>query len=100
MHALSLRLPDDIDARLGEEALAEGKNRSEIARQAIAEFLARREKERFMAEIVAAAAALAADPAARREALELAEAGADEGLDALIAEECAAGIDPDAKWWR
>lgn len=100
MTALSLRLPEDIDARLNHEARAEGKTRSEIARLAIAEFLERREKERFMSEMVAAAQALAADPATRREALEMANDLADEGLDAIIASEIAAGIDPDEKWWR
>lgn len=100
MSALSLRLPDDFDTRLAEEARLQGKTRSEIARQAIAEFLERREKERFMAEMVDAAQALAADPAARREALEMANDLVDEGLDAIIASEIAAGIDPDEKWWR
>lgn len=100
MSALSLRLPDDFDTRLEQEARLAGKTRSEIARQAIAEFLERREKERFMAEMVAAAQALAADPAARREALEMANDLVDEGLDAIIASEIAAGIDPDEKWWR
>jgi len=100
MSALSLRLPDDFDNRLEEEARLEGKTRSEIARQAIAEFLERREKERFMAEMVAAAQALAADPAARREALEIANEFPNDDLDAIIASEVAAGIDPDEKWWR
>lgn len=100
MSALSLRLPDDFDTRLEEEARLEGKTRSEIARQAIAEYLERREKERFMAEMVAAAQALAADPAARREALELANDLVDEGVDAIIASEIAVGINPDEKWWR
>ena len=100
MSALSLRLPDEFDTRLEEEARLAGKTRSEIARQAIAEFLDRREKERFMAEMVAAAQALAADPAARREALEMADDLVDEGLDAIIASEISAGIDPDEKWWR
>ncbi len=100
MGALSLRLPDDFDTRLENEARLEGKTRSEIARQAIAEFLERREKERFMAEMVAAAQALAADPDARREALEMANDLADEGLDGIIAAEIAAGIHPDEKWWR
>ena len=100
MTALSLRLPDDLDALLGNEARLEGKSRSEVARQAIAEFLVRREKERFMAEMVHEVNQAYADPAIRAEALELAEAGVDDGLDALIAEERAAGIDPDAKWWR
>lgn len=100
MGALSLRLPEDFDTRLDEEARLAGKTRSEIARQAIAEFLERREKERFMAGMVAAAQALAADPAARHEAREMANDLADEGLDAIIASEMAAGIDPDEKWWR
>ena len=100
MTALSLRLPDDLDAQLGEEARLEGKSRSEIARLAIADFLARREKERFMAEFVREMKLAYSDPAIRQEALELAEAGVDDGLDALIAEERAAGIDPEAKWWK
>ncbi len=100
MSAISLRLPDDFDSRLEEEARLEGKTRSDIARQAIAEYLERREKERFMAEMVAAARALAADPAARHEALEMANDLADEGLDAVITSEIAAGINPDEKWWR
>ncbi len=100
MTALSLRLPDDIDHRLGLEAEAEGKTRSEIARMAISEFLARREKERFMAQIVAAAHALAVDPDARQESLELANDLADEGLDAIIEAETADGHDPAEKWWR
>jgi len=97
MSTLSLRLPDDFGARVDEEARLSGKTRSEVARQATAEFLERREKERFMAEMVAAARALAADPTARREALELANDLVDEGLDDIIAAEIAAGIDPDEK---
>lgn len=97
--ALSLRLSDDLDAQLNEEARQAGFSRSELARQALAEFLARREKERYMTEIVAAAKALAADPKAREEAREWDEACVDDGLDALIAEERAAGIDPEEKWW-
>jgi predicted transcriptional regulator len=51
MTAISLRLPDDIEAQLKAEAQLAGKTQSEIARQAIMEYLARREKERFMAEM-------------------------------------------------
>jgi len=43
---------------------------------------------------------LAADPEARAEALALAEEGLEGWLDNLEAEERAAGIDPDEKWWR
>jgi predicted transcriptional regulator len=98
--ALSLRLADDIDQRLAQEAEAEGRSRSEVARAAIVEYLDRRERERFMAEMVAAARALAGDPLASQESLEIANDLADEGLDAITEAERAAGIDPAEKWWR
>jgi len=100
MGAMSLRLPDDLDEWLDREAKLEQIPRSEVARLAIAEYLAKKEKERFMEELVAAAKALAADPEARAEALALAEEGLEGWLDNLEAEERAAGIDPDEKWWR
>jgi metal-responsive CopG/Arc/MetJ family transcriptional regulator len=98
MAALSLRLPDDLDMKLAREAETEGRPRSELAREAIAEYIARREKERFIADMVQAARALASDPAAREESLQLANDLADDGLDAVVAGERAAGIDAD-KWW-
>lgn len=73
MPALSLRLPEDLEHRLEEEAHREGLPRSEVARQAIADYLARRERERFMTELVAEAGAAYANKAIRREALEMAE---------------------------
>jgi len=102
MPAISLRLPDDVEANLKAEAQLEGKSQSEIARLAITEYLARRERERFMAEMVAAARALANDPQARAEALQIAADfdAVDDGLDRIIADERAAGIDPDEKWWE
>ncbi|WFP50975.1 ribbon-helix-helix protein, CopG family [Methylomonas sp. EFPC3] len=101
MPAISLRLPDDVEANLKAEAQLEGKSQSEIARLAITEYLARRERERFMAEMVAEVRTAYADPEIRREALAIAEEfdAADDALDRLIAEERAAGIDPDEKWW-
>jgi len=100
MAAISVRLPDELESQLTHEAELEGKARSEVAREAIADYLARRERERFMAEMVAAARALAADPAATAEALEIANDLADQGLDAIIEAERAAGIDPGKKWWK
>lgn len=100
MATISLRLPDDIEARLTEEARLEKLPRSEVVREAIAEYIARRERERFMGDLVTAARALAADPESCRETLEIAEDTVDDGLDAIIEEERAAGIDPDEKWWR
>ncbi|MBI4756026.1 MAG: ribbon-helix-helix protein, CopG family [Betaproteobacteria bacterium] len=100
MSALSLRLPDDIDLRLEQEAVVEGRSRSEVARAAIVEYLERREKERFMAEMVEEARRAYSNPAIRREAREIADDVVDDGLDAIIADERTAGIDPDEKWWR
>jgi predicted DNA-binding protein len=100
MAAISLRLPDEIESRLTEEAHIEGCPRSEVARAAIVEYLERREKERFMAELVEEARRAYADPETRREALEIANDTVGDGLDAVIADERAAGIDPGEKWWR
>lgn len=100
MTAISLRLPSDIEANLKAEARLEGKTQSEIARLAIVEYLARREKERFMAEMVTEMRTAYSNPDIRREAQEIADDLADDGLDAIIAAERAAGIDPDEKWWR
>lgn len=100
MAAISLRLSDDIEARLAEEARIEERPRSEVVRAAIVEFLDRRERERFMAEMVAEMRAGYADAARREEALDIAESAVDDGLDAIIEAERAAGIDPAEKWWR
>lgn len=74
--------------------------RSEVAREAIAEYLEQREKERLMAEMVEEVRRAYADPEIRREALEIAEEGMGDFLDAITADERAAGIDPNEKWWR
>lgn len=73
MAGFSLRLPDDLESRLDDEARREGVPRSEIARTAIAEFLERRERQRYIAAFVAEARAAYADPKIRKEALALAE---------------------------
>jgi predicted transcriptional regulator len=71
--AFSLRLPEDLESRLDEEARREGVARSEIARAAIAEFLAQKERQRYLAAFVAEARAAYADPKIRQDALALAE---------------------------
>lgn len=102
MTSISVRLPDDLESQLAHEAELEGKPRAQVVREAVAEYLARKERERFMAEMVAAAKALAADPAAVAEAREIANDfdSIDEGLDAVIESERAAGIDHNQKWWK
>lgn len=89
MPALSLRLPEELEHRLEEEAHRAGVPRSDVARQAISDYLARRERERFMNELVAEAQAGYAVEAIRDEALALAE-------DALVADDVAG----DDRWWK
>ena len=104
MPALSLRLPEELDHRLAEEAEREGLPRSEVARQAIVDYLARRERERFMAELVAEARAGYASEAIRCEALDLAEDGVATGNEALDrAEGRKSGEsvpEEDQRWWK
>lgn len=105
MPALSLRLPEDLDQRLETEARIEQQPRSEVVRIAIVDYLARRERERFMAELVAAATAMSETPAAIREARELSEEFLPLDNEALdIAEGRKPGESvPDGsaeRWWK
>jgi metal-responsive CopG/Arc/MetJ family transcriptional regulator len=104
MPALSLRLPEDLDNRLEDEARHEQLPRSEVVRIAIVEYLARRERERFMAELVAEAHTAYADESIRRSALEIAEEGMVTSNEALnITEGRKPGghaIKSSEKWWK
>jgi predicted transcriptional regulator len=73
MSVISVRLPDDLEAKLGEEARLSSRPRSEVARDAIADYLARLERERYLASLEAAARNLALDPESSREAVSVAE---------------------------
>jgi len=100
MGALSLRLPDKLDDALSREAELETKPRSEVVRQALAEYLQRMEKERFMANVVDAAAALANDTVAQQESFEIAEATVADGMDTVIASEDKNDIHQGEAWWK
>ena len=100
MATFSIRLPDELEQNLDEEARRADRKRADIVREAITEYLARKERERFMAELVEEVGRAYADPEIRRDAQTIAEEAADDGLDAILTEERAAGIDPDEKWWR
>lgn len=62
MSTLSIRLPERLDRQLKEEARLSRKKRSELVREAIAEYLRRRRRDRLMAELVAEARQLKDDP--------------------------------------
>lgn len=57
MSIVSIRLPDDIELSLTREAERTQRAKSEIARDAIADYLKRQERDRFLAEIARAARA-------------------------------------------
>lgn len=98
--AISVRLPEDVERKLQEEARISRKNRSELVREAVGEYLTRRERERLLAGMAEAAKNLYSDPDARDEGLEAAEDGLEEWLDDIEREERSAGADPNEKWWE
>lgn len=105
MAAFSLRLPEGLERRLGEEARHCGQPRSELIREALEELLRRREQERFMAGLVAAAEALTSDASARAESLDVAAVFLSADSEALALAEEAASQDQPAQptpqpWWR
>jgi predicted transcriptional regulator len=63
MPLVSIRLPDDVEARLAREAARLELPKSELARDAIVDYLERIERERFLGEIARAARARGDDEA-------------------------------------
>lgn len=82
MSLISIRLPEDLDTELTREAQARQRPKSELAREAIAEYLARHERQRFLGAIAKAARVAGGDTVTLaedalpfdNEALDLAEA--------------------------
>jgi len=98
---ISIRLPEDIEQQLNEEARFSDKNRSELVREAVGEYLTRKQKERLITEMKNAATALYADSEATAESRQIQQDfdAVDTTQQQLETEERAAGIDPDKKWW-
>jgi predicted transcriptional regulator len=99
MSNISVRLPPEIERGLEEEARLTERNRSDLLREAVGEYLTRKQKARLIAEMKAAARALYSNAETAHEAAETAEAGLDDWLDSIAHEEQAAGVDPDERWW-
>lgn len=72
MAVLCMMLPDDLERKVDLEARSTGRSRSEILRDAIARLVARRDRERFIAEYIAEATAGYSNPILRREAIAIA----------------------------
>lgn len=73
MTRFSLVISDDLKAKLDDEAERAGVTRSELARVAIAEYVERNTRERYIAAFVAEATAAYANPQIRADALAMAE---------------------------
>lgn len=99
MANISVRLPPDVEKKLDEEVQLSARSRSELVREAVGDYLTRKQKERMIEEMRQAARALYSDPEAKREASVIAEAGVDDWLENIETEERAAGVDPDETWW-
>jgi predicted transcriptional regulator len=94
MAIVSIRLPDDVVLSLNREAERTQRAKSEIARDAISQYLKRQERDRFLAEIARAARA-----GSESEALELAEEALALDNEALEHTERFTGIrEPRAKY--
>ncbi len=100
MSHLSVRLSDEVQRRLDEEASLTGQNRSDLVREAVGEYLTRRERDRLIEEMKQAARALAADPEAVRESRESTEEGIEDWIEGIEREERAGSGNPDEKWWE
>jgi predicted transcriptional regulator len=97
MATLSIRLSEALEEKLDQEARLRESTRSEVAREALADYLRRRERERFMAEIVEEARQLKGDP----ETLRLVEEWLPIDNEAMeIAEGRAPGDPEDEPWWE
>ncbi len=97
MKTLSIRVPDDLEQRLDEEARLAGKRRSELARDALDRFLDESRRQRFMAEMRRASEFLSTDSDAVAEVRRLSGEFADADAESL---EIAEGPDTEYdKWW-
>ncbi|MDA3934755.1 MAG: ribbon-helix-helix protein, CopG family [Gammaproteobacteria bacterium] len=101
MTNISIRLPPDIEQGLENEARLSERNRSDLVREAVGEYLTRRQKERLIEEMRQAARALYSNPeaVAEMQQIQVDFDSVDTTLERIEAEERAAGIDPDEKWW-
>lgn len=105
MSMLNIRLTDQIEQQLSEEARRENRTRSEIARDALTWYLTEIEKKRFMDQLLEEAREAYANENIRQEAKEIAEEFLpleNEALD--IAEDPKSGKlqheEPGEKWWK
>jgi predicted DNA-binding protein len=93
MSLVSIRLPEDVETRLAREAERARRPKSEIAREAIVDYLERLERDRFLSEI-----ARAARSRGDEEVLAVAEEALPLDNEALAAAEASAVREPNARY--
>ena len=100
--SISIRLPDDLEKKLKEEVRISRRNRSDVVREAVGEYLTRKEKERLIEEMKAAARVLYSDPEVVRHEQQIqADFDAiDDSLKQIEEEERAVGEERDEPWWE
>lgn len=97
---LSIRFPEDLEKKLDQEARLAHKRRSELVREAVQEYVLRRESERFMQEMVREMQEWQGNATPEHQSDSLNDNLPDDDLDTLVRNEREAGIDPDARWWK
>jgi predicted DNA-binding protein len=105
MSHLSVRLPEDLDQKLNEEARRANKKRGELVREAITIYIEKCERERFIGELVGEARAVYGNESLRRETMDLAEEFLPQDNEALdVAEGNKSGgtasEEHNEKWWK
>lgn len=105
MTTLNIRLTEQIEQRLSEEAERENKTRSEIARDALNWYLLEIEKKRFMDQLLEEARAAYSNESIRQEAQTISEAFLP--IENEMLENTEARISSDlpqtessGKWWK
>jgi len=102
MANISVRLPPEIERDLEEEARLTKRNRSDLVREAMEEYLSQRQRKRAVNEYAEEMRRAYSDPEYAKEMRRIQQDfdEVDNSIEMIEAEERAAGIDPDEKWWE
>lgn len=103
MSTLNIRLTDQINQQLSHEAQRENRTRSDVARDALAWYLAEIEKRRFMNQLLEEARSSYSQPAICDAAIQMAEESLPLDNEVLAAAEQqlpAKRLRSTRKWWK
>ncbi len=102
MANISVRLPPEIERGLEEEARLSARNRSDLVREAVGEYLSQRQRQRAINEYAAEMRRAYSDPEYAEEMRRIRQDfdEVDNSIEMIEDEERAAGIDSDEKWWE